>query len=353
MKRYQRLAYQRLAYAYICVAIPCAIFIIAKVSKIGIDRSLRLVGGDVELPPHIKYHLIDTNRDFEQKREGIDMDVTPFYWHIPKAAGTSVHNEYHECLALVGASELGGIDQGNTLELVQINDGNYHVNVDISILPGIMHAAQLDLIPSHIAQIAFSPLLHESATYLFSPRYKGQMFAMFRHPVDRVISLFYYLRSADWEPTYNPALRNMTLREYAESELAESNFMVRALVDKMEGALSGHDLELAKEILKRKCVIGLMDRWDASMDRFDFFFNFQSDGARHEQARQCRKSLRDKGGSNTHKHPAISHTSAAYLELERKNSLDLQLYEYIQKLYVEQESITKPFIPEQEDLTSQ
>jgi len=113
MKRYQRLAYQRLAYAYICVAIPCAIFIIAKVSKIGIDRSLRLVGGDVELPPHIKYHLIDTNRDFEQKREGIDMDVTPFYWHIPKAAGTSVHNEYHECLALVGASELGGIDQGN------------------------------------------------------------------------------------------------------------------------------------------------------------------------------------------------------------------------------------------------
>jgi len=341
MKRYQGLAYQRFAYAYICVAIPCAIVIIAQVSQIGIDRALTLTGGNVELPSHINYHLVDTNHHVEHKHRGIDMGVTPFYWHIPKAAGTSVHNEYHECLALVGASELGGIDQGNSLKLVQINDGNYHVNVDTSILPGIMHASELDLVPSHMAQIVFSPLLHESATYLFSPRYKGQMFAMFRHPVDRVISLFYYLRSATWEPTYNPSLRNMTLIEYAESELAESNFMVRALANKMEGALSEHDLELAKLILKQKCVVGLMDRWDASMDRFDFFFNFQSDGTRHEQARQCRTSLRDKGGSNKHKHPDISHTSAAYLELERKNGLDLQLYDHIQKLYVEQELITK------------
>lgn len=339
--------HQRLAQAYICVAILCIIVIIENVSQFRIDRRLNITGDDVEIPPHIKYHLIDTSHHVELKHADIDIGVTPFYWHIPKAAGTSLHDEYHECLALVGASELGGIDQGNTLELVRINDGNYHVNVDTSVLPGIMHAAELDLVPSHIAQIIFSPLLHESATHLFSPRYKGQLFAMFRHPVERVISLFYYLRSATWEPTYNPVLQNMTLQEYAESQLAESNFMVRGLVDKMEGALSDDDLELAKEILRQKCVVGLMDRWEESMDRFDFFFNFQPDGARHEQARQCREGFREKGGSNKHKHPAVNHTSVAYLELERKNDLDLRLYDYIHKLYSEQELITKSLIPAQ------
>lgn len=302
-------------------------------------RILSFIAGDVEIPPNLRHNLLDTAKYLELKESNINIGVTPFYWHIPKAGGTTVQDDYVECFALVEASELGRNDQENDLKLVEINGGNYHVNVDTSILPGILHAAELNLVPSRMAEIIFSPLLHESSTHLFSPNFQGQMFAMFRHPVDRVVSLFYYLRSATWEPTYNPALQNMTLHEYAESELAENNFMVRSLVDKMEGELNMFDLEVAKEILKKKCLVGLLDRWEASIDRFDTFFGFQPDGDRHEQAVQCRKTLRSRGGSNRHRHPTINRTSLVYAILKRENTLDLILYEYIRLLFLEQEQL--------------
>jgi len=337
MKRFRMLASMSL-----CAALAYAFTIKSlKLSRIVVFRALSFIPGSVEIPLNINNNLLDTIQYVELKNSNIDIGVTPFYWHIPKAGGTTVQDEYVECFSLVEASEIGGVDQGNSLELVEINGGNYHVNVDTSILPGILHAAELDLVPSQMAEIIFSPLLHESSTHLFSPNFKGQMFAMFRHPVDRVISLFYYLRSATWEPTYNSALQNQTLLEYAESELAENNFMVRSLVDKMEGELSMSDLRLAKEILKQKCLVGLLDRWEASINRFDSFFGFQPHGDRHEQALQCRETLRAKGGSNKHQHPIVNRTSAVYAILERENALDLILYEYVQELFQEQELFTK------------
>jgi len=197
-----------------------------------------------------------------------------------------------------------------------------------------------------MAEIIFSPLLYESSTHLFTPDNQGQMFAMFRNPVDRVVSLFHYLRSATWEPTYNPVLQNMTLQEYADSELAESNFIVRALVDKMEGEVTLNDVELAKEILRRKCVVGLLDKWEESMDRFDNYFGFQPHGDRHEEARRCRMQLRESGGSNKHPHPRVNHTSEEYATLERINTLDLILYDYIHELFLEQGMLTNRLVAE-------
>ena len=42
----------------------------------------------------------------------------------------------------------------------------------------------------------------------------------------------------------------MTFHKYADSELAEDNFVVRAVVYNMEGKLSTSDLKLAKDIFK-------------------------------------------------------------------------------------------------------
>ena len=61
---------------------------------------------------------------------------------------------------------------------------------------GIKHASQINLIPSHIPQIIFAPLLHESIDNLFTPQNQAQAFAIFRHPIDRIVSLFYYLQEA-------------------------------------------------------------------------------------------------------------------------------------------------------------
>lgn len=94
------------------------------------------------------------------------------------------------------------------------------------------------------------------------------MFALFRHPVQRVTGIFYYLQSATWEPTYNPEYAQWTLFDYANSPYCESNWMVRSLVRKMTGPLNPEDVLIAQEILRRKCLVGLMEDMEESIRRF-------------------------------------------------------------------------------------
>lgn len=241
-------------------------------------------------------------------------------------------------------------EQATNLRLSKKNGIKNHINVDTSNLQGVIHAKELGLIHSNMAQLVISPLFYEATKELFTKDDKGVMFAMFRHPMRRVISLFYYLQTSTHEVTYNPIFAKMTIEEYAESPLLESNFITRSLVNKMEGALSMEDIETAKEILKRKCVIGLMQEFDTSIelynDAFDFHPNFSVELEGEENAdekskkakvNQCVERLRNEGGTNKHKHTTLAEDSKAYETIERKNYWDMMLWEYIVDLYREQQ----------------
>ena len=146
----------------------------------------------------------------------------PFFWHVPKSGGTSIKNMYSQCYGMVEASESGlanGRPKETYLHVVEVEQGKY-VNVDVTTEDGIDHAASLKLIDSNLADIIVSPLLHKASSSLFNENRKGRIMTIFRHPIDRVISIFYYLQKATWEPTYNPVFKNMTLRDYAFSQYA-------------------------------------------------------------------------------------------------------------------------------------
>ena len=64
----------------------------------------------------------------------------------------------------------------------------------------------------------------------------------------------------------------MTLTEYAESTHIENNWMVRYLANQMEGELGKDQLKAAKEILRRKNFIGLVDEFEESMEQFTNYF---------------------------------------------------------------------------------
>ena len=90
----------------------------------------------------------------------------------------------------------------------------------------MVRAKEFKLIESGRADIVFTPLIHE-ASELFSPDHRAQCFAIFRHPVERAISLFHYLKKAHWEPTFSKKLEKInTLEDYAVSEFAEDNWYV-------------------------------------------------------------------------------------------------------------------------------
>ncbi len=322
----------------------------------------------IELPSYIKENLIDKTEYFElvKSHDSKIQSVTPFYWHVAKAGGTTIKDLYLQCYTLITASEIGGNLENNEenggggeedyLRIVHANGSTNHINVDISTVDGILRAQSLHLVQSHIPQLIFTPLFYESTTYLFDSQNKGIMFGMFRNPIDRVISLFYYLQEATWEPTYNPIFKNMTLLEYANSSLLEANFITRSLVNKFTGPLSHDDLEQAKEILRRKCIIGIVEDFDTSITGFDASLNLvpnlhvyteledESFENRKQFVKTCIQQLKSEGGSNKHKHEKVEKDSEVYKILETKNGWDMSLWAYIKKLYHEQKEEFQPMI---------
>jgi len=309
----------------------------------------------LELPPEFT-HLIDLEEYFRDDFDKTRASVLPLYWHIAKAAGTTVHSFYSQCYRLIEASEIGGFASSDKLEIVEKNRVKNHLNVDVSTLEGINHARDVGLAESRLADIIVSPLFYASTKEIFSEDHRGVMFSMFRHPIKRILSLFYYLQHSTWEMTYNPIFANMTLEEYSSSDFAESNYITRSLVNKMEGPLMPDDFELAKIIIRKKCLVGLVDEFETSIRFFNEVFGFRpnfdaevvgEESASEEDKKvhidQCLEDLRTgKGaGSNRHKHEDVSEDSVAYNTLALKNGYDLQLWDLIVEKYKEQQLVFK------------
>ena len=303
---------------------------------------------EIKLPDYL-HHLVELDDYLDAKYKKGAVAVTPFFFHVAKSAGTTLHDFYSNCFRLVTASEVGASASSDTLEIVQRNGKKNAINVDISNKKGILHAKEVGLVSSHMAQLVISPLFYDATLELFTAVDKGVMFAMFRHPVKRIISLFYYLQSATWEPTYNPDLKNMTIEDYADSPLLEANFITRSLVNKMEGPLSVEDLDLAKAILMRKCVVGIVDEFDVSIKMFNDAFGFRPNLSTEIEGEDtkdwksliasvetCTDTLKNEGGTNKHTHAGLDETSEAYKTIERKNGWDMLLWEFIVELHKKQ-----------------
>lgn len=354
-------------------------------SRRSLFAGIHLERTEYKLPGALDRTLIDV--------DNVPADGTeflPVFWHVLKSGGTTVKLMYAQCYGLVEACETGeAIDRqsnngeqqhpgqsslesmeremspwewiqqqqqqqaqqmvhpnqrrrletmpftpmdASQLRVVISEDGRKYVNVDTTTQEGIAKASQLGFASSNLADVMFTPLLVESAESLLHEN-SGRMFAIFRHPVERVISIFYYLQGATWEPTYNPEYAQWTIDDYALSPYCESNWMVRSLTNKMTGPLSSDDISIAKEVLRRKCLIGLMEGMEESVQRFHSYFGFGDD-----KALQCSRDhfSRKGSGANSHSHPVVDQASEIWAVLARKNELDIQLYEYAQQLFKEQ-----------------
>ena len=57
-------------------------------------------------------------------------------------------------------------------------------------------AQEKDLIPSRKVDIVFSSFPVNTISGVFDEEHRGRMMGMFRHPVDRLVSKFFYLQIA-------------------------------------------------------------------------------------------------------------------------------------------------------------
>ena len=269
----------------------------------------------------------------------------PFFWHVPRTGGTTMNDILVDCLQLTVASNSGVFEgHGDDVELQVVHfDRRYnYVNVDLSTFEGIERAKKLSMVSSGIANVAVSSLLYEAAT-MFSQINKGRLFALFRHPVERAVSLFHYLQDTQWRrsSTKNLDLANIKIEEFFKGGLAENNWMTRFLSNQLtKGQLEESDLDLAKEVLRRKCLVGLLKEKGQSFARFEKYFGWKfganSDGECHEKKLQWAWPLK-------HRHEEVEEGTELWDLVIRQNEFDMELYEYAKILFMEQEAIFSSF----------
>lgn len=267
----------------------------------------------------------------------LETDI-PFFWHIPRSGGATMNDILGKSFHLRLASHAGGVGLHSTddsLQLLNLDDGISYVNVDVSSAMGIERAVQMNLATSGLADVVITSLLYESSR-LFKLETRARMFSMFRHPVDRAVSLFHYLQDTQWkaQETFNQELSNISLDDFYHRRLAESNWQVRYLTNQLtKGAVDEDDLNLAKEIVRRKCVVGLFTEKKESLTRFQRYFNMKliSESDRDELDRNIAFDW-----PMRHLHDQLEEGSEIWNLIASYNSYDMQLHEYVNEIYKEQ-----------------
>lgn len=115
--------------------------------------------------------------------------------------------------------------------------------------------------------------------------------------------------------------------------MTEDNPLTRSLSSNKSSELRKADLQVAKEILKRKFIIGLYDQIQNSIERFEKFFGWQiTDEARSCQSNELeRESSAHYNKYSNRKHPGL--TPGALDVIKSKSGYDLELFEYAKFMF--------------------
>ena len=256
-------------------------------------------------------------------------DDVPFFWHIPLAGATIAAENWGSCLGFTVASDVGRFHTSDTLRVVQVYGMNF-VNVDTSTVDGIHHAANLTVVPSGLPDVLFSPLFLETVDLLYSKTHPNKLIVTMQHPVDRAVAMFHYLSTATWDPSYSPRLATMSLEQYALGARIDNNYVTRLLTGKLGGSLTNGDLRYAKEILRRKALVGTLENFGEAMAHFERYFGWK---AVSSDALNCQARIIQDGLAKTYTEP-LDEGSTAYTLIRQQNLYDLNLYDYVKNVLV-------------------
>lgn len=177
------------------------------------------------------------------------------------------------------------------------------------------------------------------SSIIFNPKHKGRMFTMLRHPIHRAASLFYYTQDTSKKSRRRflsaeiDHAGELTIEEYFQGGRGENNWLVRYLANVMERKLTDKDLDVAKEVLRRKVLVGLLEEKSESMMRFSKMFGWRlKEGADSE----CHEMRLQWAWTGKHRHSPVEEGSDLWNLIMKQNEFDMKLYDYAVELFKEQ-----------------
>lgn len=283
-------------------------------SRAPVDPAAWRLAPRIPLPPALERNLADVEDPLRPDASYYGSLDVPFLFHVPRTMGQTTKDILGNCVGLNLTASL---------------------NMNASWVEHIYRARVEGEVRDGRAVAVFTQHLHAGATLFEDGRYgkRGRMFAFVRHPIERAVSMFHYLATATHEPTYDPDLAHVSIEMWSRSKRVEHNWMTRFLSGEIRGDLSEKHLEMSKEILRRKCIVGLFDEKAESWNRLIRFFGWKFP---NDQSRECLDRHLNWGWSNKNKHPTIEEGSEAWMNLWKHNELDVQLYEYARALFEDQ-----------------
>lgn len=279
----------------------------------------------IEFTPTVEYNAADVD-----KPRAAGRIETPFFWLVPKSGANAVRTVMSRCLSLAEASEAGAGEEQNFLKIVDGGDKRY-VNVDLSTSKGLAHAKELNLASSGVPDVVISADIHGTLE-LFNNENRARLFAVFRHPLDRAISKYYADLASD------PEVAGLTLTQYIRQggHRVQNNYLTRHLSGRYGGKLEVFHLDVARELLRRKFVVGLARDLPATTNLFTNIYGWNNTAAimGMDNAEQCYHTIFNALSASSP--PTIDEGSEGWKLLVSQNWFDLKVYEYAEHLFAQQ-----------------
>jgi len=296
---------------------------------------------EYELPPPVEkiydeeHIFLVPLRHFADVKDPPRPSDTAFFFHVPRAGGSTMKDIIGKCLKLVQSSEVGvrdGHDKDPILQVLDVKESKY-VNVDTTTVPGIQRAVDMGLAMAGLADVIVSSYYHESAA-LFDLNHQGRAFMIMRNPIERAVSMYWHrvkeVGDLDAE---------ISIEDYAQGNGIENNWMTRFLTNRMTGELTKEDMEQAKQILKEKFMIGLLDDLDESVYRIMKYnqWKYSTDETEKMKQEDCIRDLSIVGSAiNPDPYEIPTRGTQAYALITWQTQFDTKLFEYANELFDEQ-----------------
>lgn len=120
------------------------------------------------------------------------------------------------------------------------------------------------------------------------------------------------------------------------------SWMTRFLSNTLSGELTPAHEAIAKEVLRAKCLVGLLRDKAETMRRLNIIFKTKSDFRDRRREEECQDKLLFWDWPGKNRHDPVVQGSEAWNILYKQNTFDLRLYDYAQQLF---EAQGKLFIP--------